>query len=420
MKLKGLKDIDLKEKRVIFRVAYDVPLKEKGKHMIVTDDSRILASLPTLRYLLRKKCKVIILTWLGRPGGKRVEKLTLDPVSKRLSELLKKSVKKLDACVGPGVDLALSKMKPGDVVMLENVRFEKDEEEGNNALTKKLSKMADVVVFDAFAQSHRTAPSTTGILSAVPSVAGLNMEEEISKLSKLLEKPKAPFVVILGGAKMSDKIETLINLLHVADVVLIGGAMAHNFLKAQGMKIAGSLVEDASHESKKVRKKIYQIAEDILAKTKDTYVNLGSGLNMPKIVLPRDLISAHDTQSPSQTCTIELSDVHHHIPWNWMYLDIGPKTVALYSKIIERAKTIFWNGPLGYFEESAFSHGTKGIAVAITKSKALSVLGGGDTESMIKKFKLQRKFDYISTGGGAVLEFLSGKPLPVIKYLLKN
>lgn len=418
MKLKGLEDIDLKGKRVLFRVAYDVPLKRQGIRWTVTDDSRIRATIPTLRHLLKKKCRIIIVTYLNRPGGKIVDKDRLNPVAKCLSVLINRSVKKLDACVGPEVQKAVDDMKPCDIIMLENVRFEQGEERGDDAFAKQLASFADCVVFDAFAQSHRDAPSTSGILSRLPSVAGFNMIQEFSTLSGLLAKPKYPFVVLMGGAKISDKIEALEHLLPIADIILIGGAMAHNFLKARGIKISASLVEDPPIDSKKRQQHMFEIAETILEKTKGIFVNLGLQSAVPKLVLPIDLVAASKAAALAKTEVVDIAS-EHPLPWNWMYLDIGPKTVSYYSSIIKKAKTIFWSGPLGYCELERFSTGTRSLARAIAQNRGMTIAGGGDTESAIRSFRMQKKFNFISTGGGAAFHVLAGRQLPVIPFLSK-
>jgi len=420
MSLKTLKDISLKNKRVLFRTAYDVPIEKKGGKWIVSDDTRIQASIPTLKHLLKNNCKVVILTWLGRPGGKPDDKLKLDPVAKRLSELIRRPVKKLNDCIGPDVDRALNAMKSKDIILLENIRFHPEEEGRDEKFTEKLARLAECVVFEAFAQSHRDYPSTTGILQKLPSVAGLHMAKELSVLQSLMKKPKVPFIVILGGAKISDKIETLRAFLSLADVILIGGAMAHNFLKVQGIKIGASYIEkDEGRTPKKETQTILQTAEELLKKTKDTFVNLGPGLNVPKLVLPIDFIAASNKDGKSIETKIISIEQNSIMPRDWMYLDIGPKTVAHYAAIIKKAKTIFWNGPLGYFEVDQFAAGTKGVAKAIAQSKAVSILGGGDTQSFVKKYRMQKKFTFVSTGGGASLELLSGKEFPVLKYLTK-
>ncbi len=418
MKLKSLSDIDLKGKRVLFRVAYDVPLVEKNGRLEVGDDTRIQTSIKTLRYLLARRCKIIILTWLGRPGGIVDTKYSLEPVARRLHEIIKKEVTLLDGVSGPEVARRISEMKAKDIVMLENVRFSPQEEHHEDALAQEVAGYADCVVFDAFAQSHRDYPSTTGILSRLPSVCGYDMAEEMNALQPLLAKPAYPFVVVLGGAKISDKIDLIQNLLPKADVVLIGGALAHNFLKARGIKIAASLVEGQSLELKREQKKLFAVAEDIMHSVSDTYVNLGPGLSIPKLVLPIDLVACSKVSSETRTKIIDLEG-RTTLPWNWTYMDIGPQTAALYSSIIKKAKLIFWNGPLGYTEKREFAAGTLEVAKAIAGSKARSIVGGGDTEGFLREYRLKKSFSYVSTGGGAVLEFLSGRELPVLKYLKK-
>jgi phosphoglycerate kinase len=419
MKLKRISDIDLKGKRVILRVAYDVPLGEKGGAYEVGDDTRIRVSLKSLRYLLSRRCKIIIVTWLGRPGGTVVQKYSLAPVAARLEELIKKPVPLVGQAGDPSVQKKLDAMKPGEIVMLENIRFSPLEERHDEKLGDTLAGYADAVVFDAFAQSHRDYPSTTGILSRLPSVCGTDMITEMNALQPLLKKPAYPFVVVLGGAKISDKIDLIQNLLPIADVVLIGGALAHNFLKARGIKIAASLVEGQSLQLKKEQKKLFAVAEDIMRTVGGTYVNLGPGLNIPKLVLPLDLTASSKILSDQKTKIISLEG-RTTLPWNWMYMDIGPQTAALFSSIVKKAKTIFWNGPLGYVERPEFARGTLAVARAIAASPARSIVGGGDTEGFLREYKLKKSFDYVSTGGGAVLEFLSGRHLPVLPYLMKK
>lgn len=417
MNLKGLNDSNLKGKRVILRVAYDVPLKRQGAGFMVADDTRIRASLKTVRFLVRKKCRIIIVTWLGRPGGKIIPELRLDPIARCVSALIKKPVKKLDAIIGPVVDRELGKIKPGDIVMLENVRFSPWEEHHDMRLADELAKLADAVVFDAFAQSHRDYPSTTGLLSRLPSCCGFDMIRETVTLSGLLERPGYPFVVILGGAKISDKIDLIRHLIQKADALLIGGALSHNFLKARGIKIGASLIEGRSLELKRERRKLVTIAEDIMTEVSTTHVNLGPGLSIPKLVLPLDLVAAQKEHT-HRTRIIDL-DGDATLPWNWMYMDIGPRTRTLFSRVVKRARTIFWNGPLGYIEEKQFAKGSIEVAQAIAESKGRSLVGGGDTEAFLRAYRLGSRFDYVSTGGGAVLELLSGKELPVLAFLKK-
>lgn len=418
MELKNLKDIDVRGKRVLLRVAYDVPLVKKGKKMAVADDSRIRASIPTIRALRAARAKIVICTWLGRPGGEVVEDLKLDPVAEALSRILKQKVRKLNGSTGQEVEDEVSRMKERAVVMLENVRFNKGEEDRDPEYAKALARLADVVVFDAFAQSHRDVPSTTGVLSLLPAVAGLDMVKELKVLSALLEKPAYPFIVILGGAKISDKVETLSHLLSVADCILLGGAMVNNFLKVKGVKIGGSLVEEKVLYNKRQKQTVLKNVEDILSRAEGTYVNLSSEVTIPKLVLPLDLVAASEINEKAESAVIDLEQ-GEAVQWNWTYLDIGPRTIALYASLIAKAKTIFWNGPLGYVEIDQFSAGSRAIAKAISKSKARSIVGGGDTEGFLKKIRMGSKFTHISTGGGAVLEYLAGKEFPVLKFLKK-
>ncbi len=416
MPYKLLSDIDVKNKRVLLRVTHDVPLKTAGKKIVVVDDSRIRATLPTIKHLLKNKCRIVILTKLGRPGGQVVESLRTDPIAAHLSHLLKRPVRKLDSCVGPVIRDTIERMKPKDIVMLENVRFHQGEERGDRAFAKALASYGEMVVFDAFPESHRDTPSTTGILSLLPSVMGFDMHKELTELGGLLKNPSHPFVVVLGGAKISDKIATFKNLLGIADIFLIGGALAHHLLKAHGTKISVPLAEEQKEGNKKERKKIIEIAEEIIEGTKDRYVNLGPGMNVPKLVLPLDVVAAVKADAKAERRVVDLEHFDS-VPWDWSFLDIGPKTIKEYTRIIEKSKTVFWNGPLGVVEIPAFAHGTISIADAIAKSHAKSIVGGGDTEGALKAAHLTKKFDYVSTGGGASLEFLSGAELPVLKYL---
>lgn len=419
MNLKKLRDFDVKNKTVLLRSAYDVPLCQKRGKWVVADDTRIQASLPTLRYLLKQNCKIIILTWLGRPEGKEIEKNKLDPVAHRLSECIKRKVHKIDSWDFTVIRSQISIMKPKEILLLENVRFTQGEYTHDPEFAKELSTLADCVVFDAFEQSHRDVPSTTGILKHLPSCVGFHMERELTLLEKVFEHPKAPFIVVLGGAKISDKLDTLIHLLSRADCILIGGAMAHNFLKARGVKVASSYVESDAIDDKQDKKHIFEQAEKIELKTKDIFINLGQGFNIPKLVLPLDLVAASKIDTDAKTRLIDLSG-NSSLPSHWMYLDIGPQTCAYYASIISKAKTIFWNGPMGYYEVKKFSDGTQKIAEAIFSSKGYSIVGGGDTEGFLRKNHLEKKFGYVSSSGGALLEFLSGKQLPVLKYLVSK
>jgi len=408
MRLKSIKDIkDLKGKKVLLRVAYDVPLSKKAKDYVVADDRRIKETIPTIKYLLKNKCSIVILSWLKRPGGKVVDKYRMDPVARSLSKLIKKPVKKLDDCIGPKVTNEIRSLKSGRILMLENVRFYPQEEENNKRFAKLLVQGLDLIVFDAFGQSHRVHASTTGIAKLLPIYAGFLVEKEINVLEKLVRHPKKPLVIILGGAKISDKVDVLKHLVKTADRVLIGGGVANVFLKANRVPIGDSFVED-DFVDKARRKKVsfVKLAKKIYRK------------NSGKIVLPTDLLAGNTI---SQHSLVEVVDLEgkEAINKRWKFLDIGPKTISDFLPIIKKAETIFWNGPMGVFEIDKFSFGTKKIAQAIARSKAVSVIGGGDTESIVEKYNLDGKFSHVSTGGGASLEFLTGKELPVLEYLKK-
>jgi phosphoglycerate kinase len=408
MKLKSIKDLkNLRGKTVLFRVAYDVPLKEVDGHWQVADERRIKETLPTLKYLLKNKCRIVILSWLSRPGGKVVQKYKMDPVAKTLQKLIKKPVKKLDDCVGPKVFEKISKMKPGQIIMLENVRFYHQEEENNRLFSKLLVHGIDLICFDAFAQAHRVHSSTVGISHLRPIYAGLLLLKEIKFLTALASQPQKPLVVVLGGAKMSDKVAVLKQLVHVADKVLLGGGAANVFLKAKGYQVGRSMVE-SSFVDKAKRKKIniLKVAKELLEKYPD------------KIILPVDLVSANKIDEKALVEMIDLQD-KQVINKNYLFLDVGPGTIANYLYELKNAKTIFWNGPMGVFEIKKFAFGTKKIAEAVARSKATTVIGGGDTEIVVAKYGLDDKFTHISTGGGASLELIGGKELPALKMIIK-
>ncbi len=408
MKLKSIKEVkNLRNKTVLFRVAYDVPLKEVDGKWQVADDRRIKETLPTLKFLLKNKCRVVVLSWLSRPGGKVVDKYKMDPVAKALSKLIKKPVKKLDDCVGPKVFEKISHLKSGQILMLENVRFYPQEEDNSRIFSKLLVHGIDLICFDAFAQAHRVHSSTVGITHLRPTYAGLLLQKEIKFLTSLSSKPQKPLVVVLGGAKMSDKVAVLQHLVHVADKVLLGGGAANVFLKAKGYQVGKSMVE-SSFVDKAKRKKIniLKVAKKLLKQ----YPN--------KILLPVDLISGNKIDEKALVETIDLEN-KEVINKNHLFLDVGPGTVANYLVELKQAKTIFWNGPMGVFEINKFAFGTKKIAEAIARSKATTVIGGGDTEIVVAKYKLDGKFTHISTGGGASLELLGGKDLPALKSIIK-
>lgn len=392
MDKKSVKDITIKDKKIIMRVDFNVPLDKKTG--AITDDTRITAALPTIEYILKNNPKkLILMTHLGRPDGQVKEELRLNPVAKRLQELLKIPVKKLDECVGEVVKKAINESKE-KIILLENLRFHAEEEENDPAFAKQLASLADIYVNDAFGTAHRAHASTEGIAHDLPAVAGFLMDKEIEYLGKTLEKPEKPFSVILGGAKVSDKIGVIENLLKKANNLVIGGGMAYTFLKAQGINIGNS----------KLEKDKIDVARETLDKAKKAGVN---------VALPVDHLIVDQIDAPTKIeTTLDAS-----IPEGMIAVDIGPKTIELFKKTLSTSKTICWNGPLGIFENDQYAKGTREIAEFITTIKAKTIIGGGDTASAISKFGLEKKMTHISTGGGASLEFMEGQILPGIAAL---
>lgn len=390
MKFKLIRQIkDLKGKKVLLRVDFNVPLDNQGK-VGKSEDYRIVKTLPTIKYLTSRGAKVIIAAHLGRPDGKVVDKFRLDPVAKRLSQLLKNKISKSNEIIGAGTDRRIGQMKNGDILMLENVRFDAREEKADKKFAKQLADLADLYVNDAFAVSHRDQASVSTIQQFIPSYAGLLMEEEIKQLSKTLNKPKQPLVVIIGGAKMETKIKVIRNFAKVAQKVLLGGALANTVLHIKGISVGKSPLEPSMFEEVKKLK----------------LVDNG-------IVVPVDGMMAK-----SREAKIGRMDALADIKPDEMILDIGPDSIKLYEKIIKSAKMVVWNGPMGLIENPAFAKGTNDLIRILAKSKAETIVGGGETVEMIRKLKMENKFTFVSTGGGAMLEFLEGKKLPGLKKLL--
>ncbi|MFH1409815.1 MAG: phosphoglycerate kinase [Nanoarchaeota archaeon] len=382
-----LNDFNFSNKRVIVRVDYNVPLKD-GQ---VANDKRIRATLPTLKFLLDQDARLILMSHLGRPDGKVVDSLRMDPVAKRLQELLKRKVIKMDDCIGPEVEAAAKNLKPGEVMLLENLRFHPEEEENNTEFAKKLASLAEYYVSEAFGTLHRAHASVAAITDYLPSAAGLLVSEELEMLSKL-RSPEHPYYAILGGAKVSDKIKLIRSLLDKIDKLFIGGAMMCTFELAKGRAIGKSLVEpDQVELAKKLMK-------------------------LPKLMLPIDGLLGDITGGNEKALHSELESV----PDDLAILDIGAETIASWKAALSDAKTIFWNGPLGLFERDAFSKGTYAIAETLSKTDALVIIGGGDSAAAIEKLGLQHKVTHVSTGGGASLEYVQGKELPGITALEKN
>jgi len=391
MDKKTIRDIDIKGKRVLMRVDFNVPL---NKDLKVDDDTRIKAALPTIKYALENGARIVLMSHLGRPKGKVQDGMRLTPVGERLSELLGKQVRKLDDCIGDDVKKAVSGMKDGDVVLLENLRFYAEETKNEPGFAKKLASLGEIYVNDAFGTAHRAHASTEGITKFLKmAVAGFLLDKEIEYFDKALSDPPRPFVAILGGAKVSDKIMVIENLLKKVSSILIGGGMAYTFIKAEGKPIGNSKLEaDKLDIAKSLREE---------AKRKGV-----------KIVLPVDHLIADKIDVGSNTKVVDET-----IPENWIGVDIGPKTVDEFKKELRNAKMIMWNGPLGIFEISKFARGTEDIARFIAGLNATTIIGGGDTASAISKFGLGHSMTHISTGGGASLEYMEGKVLPGIAAL---
>ena len=392
MNKKTIRDIDVTGKKVLVRCDFNVPLDE---NRTITDNRRIVSALPTIQYLIEKGAKVILCSHLGRPKGEVKKEFSLDVVADELSSSLGKEVKLAEDVVGESAKTLTNQMQPGDVVLLENVRFHKEEEKNDPIFSKELASLAEIYVNDAFGTAHRAHSSTEGVSHYLPAVAGLLMEKEIDFLGGALENPAKPFIAILGGAKVSDKIGVIENLLEKVDKLIIGGGMAFTFLKAQGHKIGKSICEEDKLE----------LARDILKKAEEKKV---------EILLPVDSHVAKDYSNDAEDSIVHSKE----IPDDLEGLDIGPDTIKLFEKAMEGAKTIIWNGPLGVCEFSKYEVGTREVAKAVAATGAISIVGGGDSAAAIEKLGLADKITHISTGGGASLEFLEGKKLPGVECLL--
>ncbi len=391
MAKKTIRDAQVKDKRCFVRVDFNVPMKE-GR---ITDDSRIRAALPTIEHLISHGAKVILASHLGRPKGKVVPELRLDPVALRLGELLGRKVVKLSDCVGPEVGAYVSGMSPGSVVLLENVRFYPGEEKNDPDFARDMASLADIFVNDAFGAAHRAHASTAGIAAYIPAYAGFLMEKEVAALGKLMENPERPFTAVIGGAKVSDKLAVLKNLLDRVDNLLIGGGMANTFLLAQGHSVGKSLAEPSMVEE----------AREILEE---------ASKGGTKVLLPVDVVVA---AAPEAGMPAKVVDVQG-IPEDMMALDIGPATRKAYVAVVGESKTVFWNGPMGVFEVEPFRGGTLEMAAALAGVRGFTVVGGGDSLSAVEMSGLSDKIDHLSTGGGASLEFLEGRELPGVSVLL--
>ena len=404
MKLKDLNSIDISGKTILYRAPYDIGTKEKNGEYVLSDIMRMEVTIPTLKYLIEKDCKIVVLTYVKRPNGQVVESLRTTPHAKKLAELLGRPVEKVNDCIGEVVLEKIKNMKGGDILMLENVRFHPEEMVDDDEFSKKLCEGKDLIVFDGFPQAHRKHSSTTGIERHLPSVAGLYLEQEITMLSNLLENPPRPFTVIIGGAKISDKVDAINNLLNTADTILVGGGVANVFLKAEGRELGSSFTEDVFVDKAKKEKKDWVIyAKEIRERAE----SMGKKIVSPIDVIISDGVSIRNIDITKET-----------VPQNFMVLDIGSETQKIFGKIIEQSKTVFLNGPMGKFEDPNFLKGSQAILSAIQKVQGETIVAGGDTINLARSNGGLDKYSHISLAGGATLEFLSGKELPAITLLL--
>lgn len=394
MNKKTVKDIDLKNKKVLVRCDFNVPMDEKQN---ITDNRRIEAALPTIKYLLEQNCKVVLCSHLGRPKGEFKSEFSLKPVAKELSRLLEKEVIMAEDVIGEDAKSKVQNMNNGDIVLLENVRFHREETDNEPEFAKKLAEFGEVFVNDAFGTAHRAHASTEGVAHFLPAVSGFLIEKELKFLGDALENPERPFVSILGGSKVSDKIAVIDSLLEKVDVLLVGGGMAYTFYKALGYNVGKSICEDDKID----------LAKELMGKAKAKNV---------KMLLPIDNKLGKEFSANTETMVVD----RESIPDEWEGLDIGPKTIELYSEELKKAKTIIWNGTVGVAEFDLFATGTNELAKVISETDAITIIGGGDTAAAVQKAGVADKMTHVSTGGGASLEFLEGKKLPGIECLMDN
>lgn len=390
---KSIEDLDVAGKRVLVRCDFNVPMNDNGE---ITDDIRIKSALPTIKYILDNKGKAVIMSHLGRPKGEAKPEFSLKPIAKRLSELLGKEVRFADDdnVVSEETKTLVNDMKDGDVVLLQNTRYRNEETKNGEDFAKELASLADLYVNDAFGTAHRAHASNVGVSKELPSAVGYLVKKEIDIMGKAMEKPEKPFIAILGGAKVSDKIGVIENLLDKVDSIIIGGGMVFTFLKAKGLEIGNSLIEEDKVE----------LASEILKKAKEKNVDF---------LLPTDVVVAKEFKNDTEFKTVDVENM----PTDMMGLDIGDKSIELFSDAIKKAKTVVWNGPMGVFEMSNFAKGTMEIAKAMAESDAVTIIGGGDSAAAVEQSGLESKMTHISTGGGASLEFFEGKELPGIQAI---
>lgn len=415
MKLKTPRLNDVKDKTVIVRVDYNVPLKGSNGKTVVTSDERIDASLKTINFLLKSNAKVILISHLGRPKPGNDKDLSLEPIARHMKEKLNLPVKFISKTIGSDVKAAINLEENGTITLLENLRFNEGENKNDAKFAKELADLADIYINEAFSTTHRAHASIVGIPKHLPSFAGFALEHEVNTFSEMMENPKHPLVIILGGAKISDKVGAIEHLAKIADIVLVGGAVANNFLKAEGLETYKSYLEDAPSDLKKENINYTTVAKTLIEEHKTERMLMDGYIPLPKILYPIDVVAADSLEETdkSKTIIVDLTKENgHQKDKNLLYLDIGPKTIKLYQEIIEHAQTVFWNGPMGVWENPILNRGTKKIAAAVALSSASTIIGGGDTIAAIGHFGLEKQFDYVSAAGGAALDFLSGKELP--------
>ncbi|MBT3250045.1 MAG: phosphoglycerate kinase [Candidatus Pacebacteria bacterium] len=421
MKLRLPKVSDVRNKTVLVRVDYNVPLKLIDGKYQVAGDRRLKASLETINFLKKNQAKIILMTHVGRPGGKPDQKFSSKPIADYMTQELQIPTLWVDDCIGESAKIIVDKMKSGEVLLLENTRFYAEEKKNDLRFAKKMAALADVYINDAFSNSHRNHASMVGVTKYLPSFAGFHLQIEVKTLLKLMTNPQRPFFAVVGGAKISDKIAVLEKLLKVADAVLVGGGVANNFLKAEDIEIYKSYLQDAPADLKKEGVDYVKLADKLIEETKNYKILKDGYVPLPKIIYPLDVVAAASPES-TKTQIIDLTNGETDQIDNkdLMYLDIGPKTTRLYQELITQAKSVFWNGPMGYFEKEPFKKGTTGIAkslAAATTNKTTTVIGGGDTIKTIADLGLAEKYTYVSTAGGAGLLFLAGQDLPALKPL---
>ncbi len=409
-------------KTVLVRVDFNVPLDKSVSPPKVKDASRIVVALKTIQFLLEHKAKVILISHLGRPKVEQVDErgmsvsdaqLSLAPIATYIREIYHLPISFVPACIGTSVQAAIANMQPGSIVLLENLRFYKAEKKNDPLFAQNLSQLAEVYVNEAFSNAHRAHASMVAVTRNLKSYAGFRLAEEVSNLHMLLHRPKRPFIIVVGGAKISDKVGALTNLSKIADAVLVGGGVANNFLKAEGIEIHKSYLQDVPADSAKEKINYVQVADEIIESHRTERLLKDGYIPLPKIMFPTDVVAARSlTAEKTQVIDLTHDVVDTDRDKQLMYLDIGPNTIRLYRELLLQAGTIFWNGPMGVYEDERFATGTAEIAQAIARSSALTILGGGDTIGAIHKYNLKDRYDYVSAAGSAALEFLSGAELP--------